>query len=342
MDADLVRGAGEFYFQFHILKNCNLRCRHCYQEGYTAPPLGGSASALRFIAQSIVTAMEKWHMRARVALTGGEPLLSPSFWPLLHYFDENDLVATLTVLSNGTLISDGIAKRLSNVTKLREVQVSLDGANSASHDSIRGSGAFSAALRGIQNLKRYNIPVAVMFTLMRQNIGEVGRLLDLAENEGVDFLTVERVVPCAGNSFSDKDVLTADEVCTTFAMVNEWSKRTERHIHIRRRRPLWALIGEDCGGFCPVGLSALSVLEDGTILPCRRLEIPIGNVVHDKGFFKAWYTSEVLWNVRNKNRLRGKCHGCGNLERCGGCRAVAYNLTGNYLEEDPQCWKKNQ
>lgn len=26
----------EFYFQWHFLNKCNLRCKHCYQEGYTA------------------------------------------------------------------------------------------------------------------------------------------------------------------------------------------------------------------------------------------------------------------------------------------------------------------
>lgn len=342
MDADLVRGTGEFYFQFHILKNCNLRCRHCYQEGYAASPPDKVVSTLDFIAQSIVRAMKKWRMKARVALTGGEPLLSPSFWPLLHYFDGNDFVATLTVLSNGTLITDSVATQLSGIAKLREVQISLDGASTISHDSIRGEGAFSAAVCGIHSLKRCNIPVAIMFTLMKQNINEVEQLLEFAEKEGVDYLTVERVVPCAGNSFSTNDILTADEVHEVFSLVNDWNIRTKRNVHVRRRRPLWALMGDDCGGFCPIGLSALSVLEDGTILPCRRLEIPIGNVIKDKGFFKAWYTSEVLWNIRNKNNLRGACRGCENLDRCGGCRAVAYNLTENYLEEDPQCWKKNQ
>jgi len=337
----VLSGAGEFYFQFHILKNCNLRCRHCYQEGYEQPLLDAAAPALSYIAESIVSTMDKWRMKARVALTGGEPLLSPSFWPLLDYFEKSDHVSTLTVLSNGTLITEDVADRLSERRKLREVQVSLDGASPEAHDHIRGVGAFAAALRGIHSLKKSKIPVAVMFTLMRHNIGEVEQLLELVESEDVDYLTIERVVPCAGNSFSRDDILSAEEVRSTFELVSRWSLSGERHVHVRRRRPLWAMVGDDCGGFCPVGLSALAVLEDGTILPCRRLEIPIGNVLEDKGFYKAWYTSKVLWEIRQKANLKGKCHGCSNLGRCGGCRAIAYNLSGNYLEEDPQCWKRN-
>lgn len=335
-------GSREFYFQFHILKNCNLRCKHCYQEEYGKASAADLASGLDCIAGHIVSAVRKWHMKARIALTGGEPLLSPSFWRLLHFFNENESVATLTVLSNGTLVSEETASRLSSYPKLREVQVSLDGGDAATHDSIRGNGAFESALHGIRCLKAANIPVAVMFTMMRQNIDEVEKLLDLVERESIDFVTIERVVPCAGNEFDSTDMLTSNEVKSAFSLVSRWNALKARSVHVRRRRPLWALMGEECGGFCPIGLSALSVLEDGTILPCRRLEIPIGNVILDNGFFKAWYTSDLLWKIRNKANLKGNCHGCSNLERCGGCRAIAYNTTGDYLEGDPQCWMKNQ
>lgn len=328
----------EFYFQFHILKNCNLRCKHCYQEEYGKYSPTDLASGLGCIAGHIVSAVRKWNMKARVALTGGEPLLSPSFWNLLRYFNDSEDVSTLTVLSNGTLISPETAVRLASFRKLREVQVSLDGSNAKTHDAIRGSGAFEAALNGIRRLKAANIPVAVMFTMMRQNIGEIGTLLELTDRESVDYLTVERVVPCAGNAFNPVDMLTSDEVKSAFSMVNSWNLCNAHSVHVRRRRPLWALLGDDCGGFCPIGLSALAILEDGTILPCRRLEIPIGNVIEDNGFFKAWYSSDLLWKIREKRNLKGRCHGCSLLEKCGGCRAIAYNTTGDYLEGDPQCW----
>ncbi|MCG2778337.1 MAG: SPASM domain-containing protein, partial [Desulfobacterales bacterium] len=83
---------------------------------------------------------------------------------------------------------------------------------------------------------------------------------------------------------------------------------------------------------------ALTIMHDGTIYPCRRLPTPIGNALTDS-FFKVWYTSEVLWNVRNHNNIKGKCADCELIPVCRGCRAMAYALTGDYLAEDPQCWK---
>lgn len=327
----------QFYFQFHITHACNLRCKHCYQDEYTATdPTAGEK--LQEIAERIDQAVTKWGMQSRVALTGGEPFLSPELWPLLDFFQSKESTATLTILSNGTLITDEIASRCAQYSKLREVQISLDGANAPAHDAIRGVGAFDKAIEGIRKLKAHNIPVAVMFTLMRSNIEQVGDLLALAEKEKVDYLTVERVVPTPGSNLNSADAFSPDQIRSVYTYINEWCNQETRGVSVRRRRPLWALVSEECGGFCPVGFSALAVLEDGTILPCRRLEIPIGNVFQDTGFFKAWYTSDLLWKIRNRTNLKGNCNKCPQSEKCSGCRAIAYCLTNDYLEGDPQCW----
>lgn len=327
----------QFYFQFHITHCCNLRCKHCYQEGYEATNISVEQKLIE-IAEKIDQTVTKWKMKSRVALTGGEPFLSSELWPLLDFFQKKESTATLTILSNGTLITNEIAKRCTQYSKLREVQISLDGADSSSHDYIRGEGAFSKAINGIRHLREHEIPVAIMFTLMRSNIGQIEDILNLAERERVNYLTIERVVPAPGSDLNKVDVLTPSEIKTVYTFINAWCNQKKRYVSVRRRRPLWALVSAECGGFCPVGFSALAVLEDGTILPCRRLEIPIGNVFQDSGFFKAWYTSDLLWKIRNRSNLKGKCKTCSQLEKCSGCRAIAYCLTNDYLEGDPQCW----
>ena len=45
-------------------------------------------------------------------------------------------------------------------------------------------------------------------------------------------------------------------------------------------------------------------------------------------------------NLRKIDNLGGKCKECKNNKKCGGCRAMAYATTKNYLGEDPLCWKK--
>ena len=40
---------------------------------------------------------------------------------------------------------------------------------------------------------------------------------------------------------------------------------------------------------------------------------------------------------QNLERLEGKCGACEFVRVCGGCRARAYSLTGNYMAEEPFC-----
>jgi radical SAM domain protein len=330
----------QFYFQWHFLSSCNLRCKHCYQDTYTAGEL--QFDKLLSIADKIIEALTKWNMYGRISLTGGEPFLSKNLFPLVKYLNQSDRIVSIDILTNGTLITRDDIVELQKIDKLHQVQISLDGGDDATHNSVRGDGAFQKAVSSIRLLKKAGIEVALMFTLMRRNKDGYRSVIEFANRENVDALTIERVTPC-GNSNMD-DLLTKDEIKDIYTDVTHIANDLKNDLAIRRARPLW--INTACentrsdaiiGGFCPVGLTALAILWDGTILPCRRLEIPLGNILTD-GIFKVWYDSDILWKIRNKDNLKGKCHGCEQLAYCGGCRAIAYAVTGDYMGSDVQCW----
>jgi radical SAM protein with 4Fe4S-binding SPASM domain len=96
-------------------------------------------------------------------------------------------------------------------------------------------------------------------------------------------------------------------------------------------------------GGCAAGVSGLTLLPDGTILPCRRLEVPLGNVRTDS-LREVWATSEVLCRLRTQSLYRGKCGSCPRWSGCRGCRAIAWACSaaagegGDYLAADPQCF----
>lgn len=333
--------SNQFYFQWHFLTKCNLRCKHCYQEEYIHGEM--DFEKLLLVAEQIINALEKWNMYGRISLTGGEPFASKHLFPLLEYLDSSERIISLDILSNGTLIKDEDITKLKSIKKLHQIQISLDGGDAETHDAVRGKGAFDGAIRAIRKLRASDIEVSLMYTLMKINKDSYMKFIDLAEKENVNAITLERVTPC-GNS-NIEDILTAEEVKKIYTDITKKANEMDDYPVIRRARPLWVNTlcdntKEDAniGGFCPVGLTALAILWDGTVLPCRRLEIPIGNILTD-GIFKIWYESDVLWNIRDKNKLKGKCNRCSNLAFCGGCRAIAYAITGDYMESDVQCWK---
>ncbi len=46
----------------------------------------------------------------------------------------------------------------------------------------------------------------------------------------------------------------------------------------------------------------------------------------------------VKWYIKKEN-LKGKCGVCKDRDKCGGCRAMAFAMTGDYMETDPYCWR---
>ncbi len=335
---NIVSQEDAFYFQWHFLESCNLRCSHCYQENYNINEL--DLKDLLKIANNLDTAMEKWKKQGRVSLTGGEPFIKPkTLYSLLDYFEKSDNFYWLGILTNGTLLNNDIIENLKKFSKLQEIQISLDGSNAKKHDTIRGNGSFNKAISGIKLLKDNGFYVASMFTLHKQNMGDVNDVIDLACEIGLDALTIERITPMSNddiNSFYIEPL----ELKNIYEKIYKKKKEVEKvhKIKIRVARPLWSLIDKNLGGFCPAGLTSLSIINDGTVYPCRRLEIPVGNILKD-GLFKIWYKSDVLWKLRNKHNLTGKCNGCEEISSCGGCRAIAYTINKDCMAEDPQCWK---
>lgn len=336
LNADVSQNV--FYFQWHFIEACNLRCTHCYQQNHQKGPLS-DREAFK-IVQILTNSLDKWNKHGRISLTGGEPFLAKELlFNLLDCFEQSSRFSWMGILTNGTLIDDSDFEQLSKYCKLKEVQVSLDGASETTHDKIRGSGTFTKATTALKKLKEYGLSASIMFTLQRHNMHDVLKLIELADNFGIDALTIERIIPAHKNDYT----FPPDELKQIYERIYEKKRQletTSSKLKIRVSRPLWVLIDENAGGFCPAGFSSLAILHDGTLLPCRRLEIPIGNILTD-GLFRPWYQSEVLWRLRNKRLLGAKCKDCNFLGQCGGCRAIAYAATGDYMADDPQCWRSN-
>lgn len=352
--SDQGSASKEFYFQWHITDRCNLRCSHCYQENYRSQD-EMSIDSLKIIADKLIFALDKWDREGRIALTGGEPLLKKELFPLLNYLQESEQLRKISVLSNGTLLTKEIVKHLHSLKKLHFVQISLDGAYPKTNDAIRGKSSFEKAITGIRLLQENEIKVRIMFTLHKGNAGEIPSLIDLALEEKIDALTIERLVPCGSGRRLKDQILSPEELRDVFRYILEREDQEHKSgnlLTILKLRTLWASLNPNrakeennipasmqLGAACSIGVDSLTILPDGTVLPCRRLNIPIGNLKTDS-LFKIWYTSRLLWKIRDKRNLKGKCKDCELIPRCGGCRAMAYALTGDYLEEDPQCWKK--
>jgi radical SAM protein with 4Fe4S-binding SPASM domain len=277
-------------------------------------------------------------------ITGGEPLLRADIFPVLEELADKRIDAYL--LSNGILITKEKAEVLSRLG-VKGVQVSIEGPE-AIHDAIRGKGSLKRSLAGIQCLLDAGIEVAMNTTLSDINASHFLDVIALASSIGVQKLGFSRLVPSGSgrnllNSMLTKEAL--EDLYGRIFSLNTGNLKivTGDPVASRFRSPSG---NDDAGstpsGGCAAGISGLTILPDGTVTPCRRLPVSLGNVKTDS-LREIWSTSEVLNSLRDRSRYEGKCGSCNKWSACRGCRAIAYEFARahgrtNYLAEDPQCF----
>lgn len=174
---------------WEVTKGCNLRCIHCRA---TATELSSPTDLPTTRALDIITQIAAYASPILV-LSGGEPLYRRDIFQLARFATDKGLRVALA--TNGTMVTKELARRIVD-SGVRRVSISLDGADSMTHDSFRGiPGAFDAAVYGLRNLKELGMSVQINMTIARHNARQLPQVLDLARGLGADALHTFLLVP---------------------------------------------------------------------------------------------------------------------------------------------------
>ena len=87
---------------------------------------------------------------------------------------------------------------------------------------------------------------------------------------------------------------------------------------------------------CLAGTSFCFISHRGRVQGCGYLDVEAGNI-RDMSFGQIWTNSTLFRKLRDLSNIKGKCGICEYKTVCGGCRARAYESTGDYLEAEPYC-----
>jgi radical SAM protein with 4Fe4S-binding SPASM domain len=315
----------ELFLQLHVTSRCNLRCTHCYAEG-------GARDMSPELFRRTLDAFDELRAlrepeRCWVQITGGEPLVHPSF---AEFLKEAALRFPVKVLTNGTLVGREEAEFLA--AHCLSVQVSFDGLE-AEHDRVRGPGAFGPALEGLTYLREAGCRTVARMTVTESNVKEAIPLLDLLQAR-IDAFCVSRVVPMGGC----RELLPPTDAYRELIYALYGKAKAGAPVAFRDPffGPLLAVDRpHDPFSGCSAGVSNVCVTETGDVMPCRRLPIVLGNLA-TAGLAEVWEGSEVVRALRERS-LKGACGSCEDVERCAGSRCVAYALTGDPLAADSGC-----
>lgn len=332
---------------WEITRACNLACRHCRAEAHPEP-FEGQLSTDE--AKALIDTFPETG-NPIIIFTGGEPLLRPDWAELVSY--ANNLGLRCVMAPNGTLINEENAARIKEVG-IQRCSISIDGPDADSHDDFRGvPGAFHNALQGIEYLKNAGVEFQINTTVTRSNLLDFKKIFNLAQDLGAAAWHIFLLVPTGRGAALGREVIAAEDYEQVLNWFYDFRKTTDMHLKAtcaphyyrimrQRAKEEGVSVTPDTFGMdaltrgCLGGTGFCFISHSGTVQPCGYLELDCGNV-RETPFPEIWRSSEHFVKLRDKKNYQGKCGKCEYHNVCGGCRARAQTMSGNYLEEEPLC-----
>ena len=313
---------------------CPLHCVFCYNPVDYA----GDRNELTTAQWADVMQQARKLGAAQLAFSGGEPLLRD---------DLEDLVAEGRRLGYYTnLITSGVGLTETRIARLKQcgldnVQLSFQDSTKEMNDFLSNTKTFELKSRVARLVKQYDFPMVLNVVLHRYNLDHVGRIIDMAQEMGVEYLELANTQYYGWGLLNRAHLLpTPDQLVRAEKIVADYRARLGNSLRILYVVPDYF---GDRPKACMNGWGSvfLAVSPDGTALPCHAAKslpfLDFPNVTQ-QGLRSIWYDSDAFNRYRGDGWMKEPCKSCEFREiDLGGCRCQAYALTGDAGNTDPAC-----
>lgn len=343
--------------ELEITSGCNLRCRYCSHfssPGDVDKELAGKDWLVFFGECRDLGVMN-------ILLSGGEPFLRKDIKEIIAGIIENRM--RFSINSNGSLITQDLARFLASSHRCDSVQLSIDGHCAEIHDSCRGQGSFTQAVTGLENLRKYHVPVSVRVTIHRNNVAfldDITRFI-LYDLELPGFSTNAAMFMGLMRKNADKVQLSVEQYSHAMQTLLKLNKKYDNRINATAG-PLadarcWSYMVKSSGekalssrgagtlSACGCAESKIAVRADGAIVPCSQLGGYTLGKINQDSLKQIWQSSLALNRFRNRKKIElsrfEECRECDYIRFCrGGCPALVYGATKSvFMPSTVDCLK---
>lgn len=325
---------------WEITPRCNMNCKHCLFFGSNEKGIEEELTTNQ--VYKIIENVAKDKKVTAIWLSGGEPLLRKDIVSICQKITDCGMVPSLS--TNGILLTENLIKQLYQAG-VHYMHLSIDGANSTTHDSLRGvPGSFDTLLSKMDLLKDLPIQIGASFMVTEESVEEMEQVLEIAKEKHLSVLSFYLVAELGRGAKNFKE----DKV--------DLSKRLREKIKKMKENDLQGLklevfradgcdnesekyVLQECKGD-----HFLNITYDGKLGACPWL------MKSEEGFTVGSLLENDFIELRNKCQLEMKeklakrrekikfCELCSQKEECGrGCMALQINQKGVYSGLDPIC-----
>ena len=310
---------------------CNLECIHCLSSSGRRDPRELSTEQAKQVLDELA-ALQVFYIN----IGGGEPMVRRDFFEIVEYSVAKGIGVKFS--TNGAYIDKDKAKRLTDMDYL-DIQISLDGADAATNDVVRGVGSYDTARRAMDNLASAGFgPFKISVVVTRQNVSQLDSFKALADSYGAQ-LRITRLRPAGRGAHTWHQLHPTNaqqrDIYNWLSAHGENVLTGDSFFHLNALGP--ALPGLN---MCGAGRVVCLIDPIGDVYACPFVihdEFKAGNVLDAGGFTRVWRKSDLFIDLRQPQSA-GACASCGAYDECqGGCMAAKF-FTGLPLDgPDPEC-----
>jgi radical SAM protein len=347
---------------WEVTRACLLACHHC-RASATPNALPGELTSEE--GHTLIDQVAGFGRPYPIlVLTGGDCLLRPDIFELVEYANGKGVPVAMSPSVTPQLTDEAIQHMVASGVKA--VSLSLDGANSATHDGVRGiPGHFEKTIPAIKALVAAGLTVQINTTVMSRNQEEMADIAGIVKETGAHIWEVFFLVHVGrGEDTDSMDPQEHEEMCHFLVDASNYGfiiRTVEgpffRRIVVQRRENpdlvpdgslytgLKSRLVERLGpplekssahtAATRDGKGIVFVAHNGEVYPAGFLPLDLGSV-RDKPLAEIYRDNPTLLDIRSM-KFGGRCGYCDFADLCGGSRARAFASTGDPLAEDPAC-----
>lgn len=330
---------------YEMTQACDLVCQHCRA---CAQKRSDPAELKTEQSKRLIDQLTEFPDPPMLILTGGDPLKRSDVFELVEYAVESGLEVSITPSATPLVTRDAIERLKS--AGISRMAISIDGADAATHDANRGVvGSFARSLEILRDARELGVETQINTTLTPVNFHQIEAMADRFAEFEIALWSVFFLIPVGRAGQMPR--LDADECEHAFERLWVQSNRqsylikTTEAPHYRRyaiqHRSAKSSVGAASSmPFIPAGVNdgkgVMFVSHTGSIHPTGFLPVLCG-VFPAQSVVTVYQESPVFKDLRNSERLQGKCGVCEFRNVCGGSRARAFAVAGNMYAQEPDC-----
>jgi radical SAM protein with 4Fe4S-binding SPASM domain len=288
-----------------------------------------------------------------VVLSGGEPLMRKDIFELAGY--GTSLGLRMCMATNGALVNDEVCEKMRKA-EIKMVSLSLDGSTAEVHDNFRQCpGAFDGVVRAAEYFRKHGQKFLINSSFTKRNQSDIANTFKVAKSLGATAWYMFMIVPTGRGEEIMSELISKED----YEEILDWHYRQEKLEEEILMRPTCAphyyrivpqkakaegvkferrsLTFSTGGGKGCIAAQTICLIDCfGNVKPCSYFHRSAGNV-KTTPFREIWENAEIFKELRNFKAYKGKCGECEFINVCGGCRARADAVYGDYMAEEPFC-----